>query len=70
MYVHSDFFIWHDELEDKGYTGPALLHGYGGGDHDDGYGLGDDFGDRYLEEEAGLYFDECSEEEGPPLRVN
>ncbi|GAA5955628.1 hypothetical protein JCM8115_006807 [Rhodotorula mucilaginosa] len=54
---YCDFFIWQDELEDKGYNGPALLYGYGGDNDDDGYGLGD----RYLEEEAGLYFDECFE---------
>ncbi|KAG0662386.1 hypothetical protein C6P46_003332 [Rhodotorula mucilaginosa] len=54
---YCDFFIWQDELEDKGYNGPALLYGYGGDNDDDGYGLGD----RYLEEEAGLYFDECYE---------
>ncbi|GAA5863372.1 hypothetical protein JCM3774_005270 [Rhodotorula dairenensis] len=24
---YCDFFIWHDELADKGYHGPALLHG-------------------------------------------
>ena len=59
LVTHSDFFIWHDELEDKGYTGPALLYGYAGVDNDDGYGLGDDYADRYLEEEAGLYLDEC-----------